>query len=75
MHLLNTFFREISRASENLLASRDGFPNTSLVLVEHGYKVSSTQGNSLIVLVSYDAQFLDDNHDLSPEIKNPALKI
>ena len=29
--------REISRVSGNLLGVGDGFPNTSLVLVEHGY--------------------------------------
>ena len=31
--------QEISRVSENLLGVGDGFPNTSLVLVEHGYNV------------------------------------
>ena len=31
------FPQEISRVSGNLLAVADGFPNTSLVLVEHGY--------------------------------------
>ena len=31
------FPREISRVSGNLLGVGDGFPNTSLVLVEHGY--------------------------------------
>ena len=31
---------EISRVSGNLLGVGDGFPNTSLVLVEHGYIVS-----------------------------------
>ena len=29
--------REISQISGNLSAVGDGFPNTSLVLVEHGY--------------------------------------
>ena len=29
--------QEISRVSGNLLGVGDGFPNTSLVLVEHGY--------------------------------------
>ena len=29
--------REILRVEGNLSAVRDGFPNTSLVLVEHGY--------------------------------------
>ena len=29
--------RKISRVSGNLLAVGDGFPNTSLLLVEHGY--------------------------------------
>ena len=32
--------REISRVSGNLLGVGDGFPNTSLVLVEHGYNTS-----------------------------------
>ena len=31
--------REISRVSGNLLGVGDGFPNTSLVLVEHGYNL------------------------------------
>ena len=34
--LINT---EISRVSGNLLGVGDGFPNTSLVLVEHGYNL------------------------------------
>ena len=29
--------RDLSRVSGNLLGVGDGFPNTSLVLVEHGY--------------------------------------
>ena len=33
------FSREISRVSGNLLGVGDEFPNTSLVLVEHGYKL------------------------------------
>ena len=38
--------REISWVSGNILTVRDGFPNTSLVLVEHGYiPFSSKEGN------------------------------
>ena len=36
--------REISRVSGNLSGVGDGFPNTSLVLVEHGYILSSLTG-------------------------------
>ena len=32
--------REISWVSGNLLGVGDGFPNTSLVLMEHGYKAA-----------------------------------
>ena len=40
--------REISRVSGNLLGVGDGFPNTSLVLMEHGYNAQTKgQGNSM----------------------------
>ena len=35
--------REISRVSGNLLGVGDGFPNTSLVLVEHGHSLIITR--------------------------------
>ena len=34
--------QDISRVSGNLLGIGDGFPNISLVLMEHGYSASST---------------------------------
>ena len=37
--------REISRVLANLLGVRDGFPNTSLVLVEQGYDLMKTDFN------------------------------
>ena len=55
------FPREISRVSGNLLGVGDGFPNSSLVLVEHGYnrrycwpgEISDLEVISLVCLWTY----------------------
>ena len=54
--------REISRVSGNLLGVGDGFPNTSLVLVEHGYNLSYvcpvfTTGHLFPVGLLHDTQW------------------
>ena len=40
--------RDITRVSGNLLGIGDGFPNTSLVLMEHGYIAHPEEGESIL---------------------------
>ena len=47
--------REISRVSGNLSGVGDGFPNTSLVLVEHGDSVQLGKGGA--TLLGWKPQF------------------
>ena len=46
--------QEISRVWGNLLGVRDGFPNNSLVLVEHGYNISCFRHGTLTYFTVHD---------------------
>ena len=50
---------EISRVSGNLLGIGDGFPNTSLVLVEHGYNPTCEVHRILVQLL---IDFINNNN-------------